>query len=552
MLTSPQSGLSMVDAWIDGVQADAYSDGFNGGYQIVSIVSPTDFNINAMGYRQSGSSNGGGQRYGEVLVYNTILSETQREEVEAYLAAKWFNTPIHGYTLEGRPNIPGLEMDSNVEALVIGEGETTSIGWRMGDGGVRKEGAGTLELAGSTTAFEGLIDVAEGTVRYTTEKYTLAVPEISGLQRRYDASAANAFEKDLSGNVTTWYDTNGSNPARLYFTSRVATERTDELNGLSVLDLGPFGSSGAGLLFDGELSGVRSVFMVLGSQAGGGFILGDTNNVGNSSYWHRENASCPLESALFGNCSLGYANGGQAWIDGTKSSPTAAGVLSGGYQLLEIFPSGPCLVDGFAFDRTFSDRTGGQRLGEVLFFDRTLSDTERIQVEAYLGYKWFDRFSGNADAMPTNLAHAGTVSVASGATFDLNGFTQTTASLAGGGTISGGDVKVTDAITVEGLTLSGDLTLGAGVTMTVTPGSSVTVTGTLLIGESGTLVLDASTVQPGTYKLFSSGALSGAANLKNWTGQGKIDNTQYYIKLFASGSDVYMTVTGTGTLLMLL
>jgi len=528
--------LVMVDAWLDGAQVDAYSDGFNGGYQILTLVAPTEFKIDAMGYRQS--DNCGGNRYGEVLVYDRPLSEAQRKAVEAYLAAKWFNTPIHGYTLENRPDIPGQATASNATCLVVGEGVTTSIGWLTGNGGFRKTGAGTLNLMGSTVAFEGALDIAAGTVRYTAAKYDGALPQVAGLMRRYDASLAETFETDGSGNVVTWYDVNGENPARLSVTNanRKALVLADELNGLPVLDFGPYGWQGASLCFDGQLTGVNTVFMVLGSQNGGGFILGDKTSSG-SSYWHRGSANCALTDALFGNgCVNGYANNGKTYLDGASVPPTATNTLSGGYQVLSIVPSGPCLVDGFAFDRypTFADRQGGQRLGEVLFFDRTLSDTDRIAVESYLNYKWFNRFNGNADNMPHNLAQSGALAVAAGATFDLNGFTHTTTALAGGGTVTGGSLVLRD-----------------GGELTARPGETLTVNGTLRFGASGTVSLPEDWDGTfGVFKIMTSTELVGAANLANWRNDGRINGKPVYVKLFAVGNDVYLSIAGPGTLLL--
>ena len=56
---------------------------------------------------------------------------------------------------------------------------------------------------------------------------------------------------------------------------------------------------------------------------------------------------------------------------------------------MSIVQSSGLTADGLAFDRGFgAGRSGGQRLDELIIYDRMLSDTERRQVEHYLYDKW--------------------------------------------------------------------------------------------------------------------------------------------------------------------
>jgi len=75
-------------------------------------------------------------------------------------------------------------------------------------------------------------------------------------------------------------------------------------------------------------------------------------------------------------------------------------------------------------------------IGEVLVYDRQLSTEERLSVEAWLTSKWFG--TGVAGRFPEN----GAVTVAAGATLDLNGQAQTLASLSGNGSVINGIVTV--------------------------------------------------------------------------------------------------------------
>ena len=111
--------------------------------------------------------------------------------------------------------------------------------------------------------------------------------------------------------------------------------------------------------------------------------------------------------------------------------------------------------------------TGGLKIGEIILFDRELSDAEMASTEAYLAEKWFDIDT------PGYLyaSEANKVEVDSGATLTVLGDGFTVAELSGGGTIDG-DVKlaeggtltakITEAGTLETLTVQGTLALGGG------------------------------------------------------------------------------------------
>jgi hypothetical protein len=80
--------------------------------------------------------------------------------------------------------------------------------------------------------------------------------------------------------------------------------------------------------------------------------------------------------------------------------------MDGGYQIMSLLTADSATASAFAADRFAGAdaarmaRTGGQRLGEVLVFNRVLSDSERRDVEAYLVRKWFGR-------LPQGYAGAG-------------------------------------------------------------------------------------------------------------------------------------------------
>lgn len=261
----------------------------------------------------------------------------------------------------------------------------------------------------------------------------------------------------------------------------------DELNHLPIVDMGALGSekymrfknaNGA----NDRVKNIRAVFWVIGSQNGGGYLMGGgTNAASPNAHYNFHRGVTPGANDIIG--SITHENrliGGPAdtpvktanWhLNGEKVNPTGVG-LSGGYDLLSMVvanQSGYTEAEGFAFDgRIWASRASGQRLGEVLIFDRMLSDLERRQVELYLHHKWgfsYFRASGESNA---------DFDVASGATLSLGGETQPVRSVCGNGAVSNGTLEVQRAIsagdaagTPGELAVKGDLTLGDGCVWTI-------------------------------------------------------------------------------------
>jgi hypothetical protein len=127
-------------------------------------------------------------------------------------------------------------------------------------------------------------------------------------------------------------------------------------------------------------------------------------------------------------------------------------------------------ADGFAFDgRTvdnpldYSVRAGRQRLAEVLFYDRRLSEDEVRATEAYLSRKW--NVSVPAASKENNL----TVQLSSGTSLEMGEFTHLVG-LGGTGTVAG-DVAPGRLI----VDFAADGHLNVGGTFTISPGMEIEV-----------------------------------------------------------------------------
>jgi hypothetical protein len=116
---------------------------------------------------------------------------------------------------------------------------------------------------------------------------------------------------------------------------------------------------------------------------------------------------------------------------------------------------------------------GALRYGEVILFERELTETETLFAEAYLAKKWFNRkVPGYGAPSATNLL------VAAGSTLTLLGDDPITSKfVAGGGTVEGSlslsaeggiEVEVAEGGAVPCLTFTGSADLSNGGTVQVT------------------------------------------------------------------------------------
>ena len=125
----------------------------------------------------------------------------------------------------------------------------------------------------------------------------------------------------------------------------------------------------------------RFAVMVFGSQEGGGQAL-----FGNASSYYRRGGTLARGMAasnpIFANAAI------PTWVDGEKVDPSVRG-LSGGWEIISVDTSAAD-VRGLGFLSTTSATAGMgcQNYAEVLFFGKTLSDTDRIAAERYLAKKW--------------------------------------------------------------------------------------------------------------------------------------------------------------------
>lgn len=549
------------EAWVDGRKVIATVDGLKSGYQLLSFVWPRNLVLNWLGMRENAANGGGGSRYGEFLMWNRCLTDEERKSVEAYLAAKWFGRATHGYEVAGRPVIPGYATKAGAPAdFYVPAGETNTIGYLTGEGGVAKSGAGVLKFTGSLSELSGGIEVKEGeAVLVTTCPDPDVLPVTAGLLAHFDAE--KGVTTNANGVVSAWASQEGAVPYGGYVATQAKNSATypklveDAINGHQAIDFGPYGTAGCGLWFDpsthvdsvvnvsahdyGSIPGCKSIFLVFNSAAGGGFVVG---NLGDS-YFHRNTTAVTpgsswgrdVAGALF---TPGVASSTSAILDCESVGSTQTGVLNGDWQLLEVYKTGNAAnVAGFAFDRFqhLTDRHGGNKVAEAVFFDRSLDADEKLALRMYFYNKYYARSApgaGTLDRMYANAPAVGGVKVAEGAKLDLNGFVLRTGALSGAGSVKGD------------LALAGPVTAGDG--------GCLTVDGTLTVLPDGEIVL-ANPLKPvpGTYRVASATSIvADAATLATWRRRIEVNGVKYTLSLLVADGVLYAKVASGGLLVI--
>jgi hypothetical protein len=129
---------------------------------------------------------------------------------------------------------------------------------------------------------------------------------------------------------------------------------------------------------------VRTVFSVF---KGSSFLLTD-NATYDFSRPSDVNPADPLWDNTYVNNSI---RNGSTYVNGTLVNGTTFPMptnLNNGFNLVEVLTDGGAVnADSFNKDRT--SHSGDQYHAEVIIYDRVLSDSERLQVQAYLVNKWF-------------------------------------------------------------------------------------------------------------------------------------------------------------------
>ncbi|MCL1920946.1 MAG: hypothetical protein FWG50_07690 [Kiritimatiellaeota bacterium] len=478
--------------YVDGARVDAQQWGvLNGGYQLIQLVATNGtLRANQLSRDRNMSDQVGGQRIGELALFDRALTEKERLNTEAALSAKWFGDIRSARFADGTAFDTGTSSPAAVSVAHFG-----------GEGTVTRTGAATLRLLGPAS-FTGTL-----VTRLDALDVALKTPPDApapGASLWLDPSAPGGIA--TSGlDVTALSDLSGNNIPLSFRDDRLPTLRPGELNGLPTLDMGPCTiADGVTILFPRGAVPLHSWVAVHGSQEGGGNFMGDSDDYPFYREWS-PGADSGGTANPYGR--LFYEGAGsfvgdplyRGWslIDGVSVNGKSQG-FTGGWSLYTSIPletpASPWLnVDRIAGDR--NNPRGGMRLGEVLLYPHRISDAERTQTEAYLNSKWFARPSyGYAALKAPMLPHVaslgGALQIPEGRTAVLGKITGAPAAVEGGGGLvltSGGSA----AATVTSGTLTLTPTPAATATLDITDGLvfhvDASLAASLTLGPSNTV-----------------------------------------------------------------
>ena len=458
-------------AWINGRLNDNDTEGYElPGWQVVAFRAPSqDGHPYYLGARYvvEGNPDAGGIRIGELIGYDRSLNEEEIRDVTAYLMKKWLKRTAPGYANASGTDVADVQeviAASGTEISVPAGGVKTIETLSAADGNVVKSGEGKLILGSRSDVSGGLV-VRSGSVAMTSgsdvsSKFEVAKDPILHLDA---TNAISCFYVPQNGTnfVAAWQDMTGRSSAvspEIYTTRMPFLNTLDTLNGLPVIDFGDqidnFSNS-AGKYFKvyPQVENACALYAVYGSQAKGGQIFGSKNGT----FYDFSRGSAPTLDTPFLINASDYLVAGEIYTNGVRVATKDARAFkpTGGYQLIELHPTRGLRFNTLATGGTPGYLHGGCRLGEVIVYERPLTEREKIATRNYLLKKWFnvaDPDLTDLPAKPTSTAIPGDM------TFD-NNYTW--------------DVAVKEDGTTDVTSVSGSFTFGANVTLNLSGLSSL-------------------------------------------------------------------------------
>lgn len=438
------------------------------GYNLVEVLS-SGAAVQADSFNKDRVYHAGNQSQAEVLMFDTVVSEAKRLQVEAYLSKKWFGigegagnvlstnsavTLANGSTLdltgESYQALKSLSLADASACPVVLNGTKLAVGDAsnsafdcvlVGSGTFVKQGTGILSVF-STNAFTGAVEVKAGTLKLVgTPSLQNPVP---GAIRHFDASTLHLTQGTA---VAQWNDLSTNKAHALQPTATY--KPVYEANALGLL--GAVHCTKIDQIDHMKFTRVSTIRTVFSVFKGSSFLLTDTNEY----HFHRPtdvNATDPLWVGWTSD----YIKNGSTYVNGALVNGTSYAMPTNshnGFNLVEVLTTGPVQADSINNDRSLT-HSGDQQHAEIIIYDFVLNATQRLAVEDYLTKKWFEgvRSSPFSSANPLVLS-GGTLDPAGG-THNFGTLTVATNSTLPLG--SSGSLSFADS---SGKTWSGTLTL---------------------------------------------------------------------------------------------
>lgn len=467
---NPRTAKSKV--WVNGLEI-AYTECYESpGLLVVAYRVPACY-VRVFGARAMTNTNCGGIRIGEVIAWRETLSDEEIRDVQAYLAKKWLGRTLSGYASDD--GVPDLQSVNCMAGSVINvpAGRTAVIGSLSSEGSFRKTGEGTLNVLDVSGSLYDLV-IEEGKVN------VVSGPSVDGKcavapdpALHIDPSDLNLVKTyELNGTNFIWsvQDRNGKGSARVddttadYSDPWLVTDAAKCCNGRAVIDFGEQAdgwstNKGARLGASVSVKNTRAVYFVYNSDAGGGQPLGwigaartlDSYLLGSEGAkrldFQRSGTIVTGVTPLFSMASAAVTTG-ELFINGVKQDQVTSYIPKGGWELVELHTAAGAQFN--CFGNNFQAYChGGFRLGEVIVYERPLTECERVAMRNYLLKKWFAKTDDELEDLPEvtvadPAVRTGGISVAEGEQLVIDG-NVTALDVTGKGTVvCAGTMSVSD------------------------------------------------------------------------------------------------------------
>ena len=429
-------------------------------------------------------------------------------------------------------------MNAASNATFNTDGTLTLFGAITNGGSLVKTGAGTLVLGGSNS-YSGATIINEGKLQLS----------------RMPSGIAALWHFNNSGNIGLDSSTNGND---LITASGTPTFSTNCVFGGAVY-------------LDGSATLTNSVFpkgVPTGSSPYTIALWEKDNGSGNNGGfvgWGTASSGSKANNLRFSgnNALLNYWYGNDFYVSGLINLKDGnwhhiAVTADGTYQKMYVDGVYVAVTNrtglnvgttSFIVGKTLNDTYVKGWMDDLLIASRAFSQDE-IQSAMNSGY-----IDANVRPLPTNT----TVTIASGATLDLNGNSQTVASLQGSGSVTGGVLTLTASLAPGGtnaigtLTVSGDFALGSNAAIDWNFGDGnaadlVQVNGTLTLPVVANVaiirVTGSSAPLPKQAVILSCSGLIAGTDLNGW----KVTSESGVWRMRVSGNQV-VAIRQTGTLI---
>ena len=399
-------------AWLNGEPYIATTMNAADAIGNVSRWNPTGLNVIAVNFKgktrptltalgttrnMSDGRECGGFALAEALIYKTELTDSERRQTIEYLKRKWLSG------MEAKPFDMDAVIVGNASAKMnVEAGNTAKIRTLRRAANVSasanlvKTGGGTLEME-EVVPQSATLEVKGGDVMLSHDTPVASTDRASvptdGMLCWLDATSGGAFETDGSGGITKWKDCRDGYSSTVFAANAnnsatsLPTAETDSTSGLTVVDFGATVATTQPYfkitVSGSDMAKVQESFVVWkrnGDDVPGlfsgahreGAMRNDNNRLAHASWdsgyviamlWNVDGR--PISAAIF-NDFTNVGNGKLAVVNGASSRQNPWCYLAHRYNGLG----------------------GGCSIGEVIAYNRRLTDAERRNVTAYLMNKW--------------------------------------------------------------------------------------------------------------------------------------------------------------------